>query len=172
LSQEDERVYTINLGKVLLSPDNQRAKRAINMIKEFARHHMKTEEVKLEEDVSHLVWSRGIRRPPRKIRVRMTKTDEGYVLISKYEGEEVSTEKDEKKTKPEKIKSKAHKKAKEVFANKLIGDKSWSDLSDQEKIQIEKKLAKKKGAIEKLAKKLAKQVKKDELAKVKKNRAS
>ena len=84
MSQEAERVYTINLGKVLLSPDNQRAKRAINMIKEFARHHMKTEEVKLEEDVSHLVWSRGIRRPPRKIRVRMTKTDEGYILISKY----------------------------------------------------------------------------------------
>ena len=28
----------------------------------------------------------------------MTKTDEGYVLISKYEGEEVSTEKDDKKT--------------------------------------------------------------------------
>jgi len=109
LSQEAERVYTINLGKVLLSPDNQRAKRAINMIKEFARHHMKTEEVKLEEDVSHLVWSRGIRRPPRKIRVRMTKTDEGYVLISKYEGEEVSTEKDEKKTKPEKIKSQVSK---------------------------------------------------------------
>jgi len=109
LSQEDERVYTINLGKVLLSPDNQRAKRAINMIKEFTRRHMKTEEVKLEEDVSHLVWSRGIRRPPRKIRVRMTKTDEGYVLISKYEGEEVSTEKDEKKTKPEKIKSQVSK---------------------------------------------------------------
>jgi len=109
LSQEDERVYTINLGKVLLSPDNQRAKRAINMIKEFTRRHMKTEEVKLEEDVSHLVWSRGIRRPPRKIRVRMTKTDEGYILISKYEGEEVSTEKDEKKTKPEKIKSQVSK---------------------------------------------------------------
>jgi len=109
LSQEAERVYTINLGKVLLSPDNQRAKRAINMIKEFTRRHMKTEEVKLEEDVSHLVWSRGIRRPPRKIRVRMTKTDEGYILISKYEGEEIPTEKDEKKTKPEKIKSQVSK---------------------------------------------------------------
>jgi len=28
MSQEVERVYTVNLGKVLLSPDNQRAKRA------------------------------------------------------------------------------------------------------------------------------------------------
>ena len=61
MSQESERVYTINLGKVLLSPDNQRAKRAINMIKEFTRHHMKTEEVKIEEDVSHLIWAHGIK---------------------------------------------------------------------------------------------------------------
>ena len=90
MSQDVERVYTVNLGKVLLSPDNQRAKRAVNMIKEFARHHMKTEQVKIEEDVSHLLWSRGIRHPPRKIRVRMTKTDEGYVLVSKYEAEEGS----------------------------------------------------------------------------------
>jgi len=88
MSQDVERVYTVNLGKVLLSPDNQRAKRAVNMIREFARHHMKIQQVKIEEDVSHLLWSRGIKHPPRKIRVRMTKTDEGYVLVSKYEAEE------------------------------------------------------------------------------------
>ena len=103
MSQDVERVYTVNLGKVLLSPDNQRAKRAVNMIKEFARHHMKIEQIKLEEDVSHLLWSRGIKHPPRKIRVRMTKTDEGYVLVSKYEGEEETVEKEEKKTEPQKV---------------------------------------------------------------------
>jgi len=101
--QDVERVYTVNLGKVLLSPDNQRAKRAVNMIKEFARHHLKIEQVKLEEDVSHLLWARGIKHPPRKIRVRMTKTDEGYVLVSKYEGEEESIEKEEEKTEPQKV---------------------------------------------------------------------
>ncbi|KKM64847.1 hypothetical protein LCGC14_1497300, partial [marine sediment metagenome] len=51
MSQELERVYTINLGKVLLSPNNRRAKRAINMIREFARHHMKTEDVRIDEDL-------------------------------------------------------------------------------------------------------------------------
>ena len=100
MSQEAERVYTVNLGKVLLSPDNQRAKRAINMLKEFARHHMKTEEIKLEEDVSHLLWARGIRHPPRKIRIKMTRTDDGYVLISKYEGEEEEIESKEEKPEP------------------------------------------------------------------------
>jgi len=103
MSQDVERVYTVNLGKVLLSPDNQRAKRAVNMIKEFARHHLKIEQVKIEEDVSHLLWARGIKHPPRKIRVRMTKTDEGYVLVSKYEGEEESIEKEEEKTESQKV---------------------------------------------------------------------
>jgi len=100
MSQELERVYTINLGKVLLSPDNQRAKRAINMVKEFARHHMKTQEIKIEEDLSHQIWKRGIKHPPRKIRVKMTKTDEGFILVSPYEEEveKVTQPTEEKKT--------------------------------------------------------------------------
>jgi len=91
MSQELERVYTINLGKVLLSPNNQRAKRAINMVKEFARHHMKNDQIKIEEDLSHQIWKRGIKHPPRKIRVKMTKTDEGFILVSPYE-EEIESE--------------------------------------------------------------------------------
>jgi len=105
LSQELERVYTINLGKVLLSPNNRRSKRAINMIREFARHHMKIEDVKIDEELAQQIWKRGIRHPPRKIRVRMTKTDEGFVLISPYEEEELET-KVEPKEKPKKATAK------------------------------------------------------------------
>ncbi len=99
MSLESERVYTINLGKVLLSPDNQRAKRAINMIKEFARHHMKSETIKIEEDVAHLVWSRGMRRPPRRIRVMMSTTSDGSILVSSYD-EPAGTEPAEGSTAP------------------------------------------------------------------------
>ena len=92
LSQEQlERVYTIPLGKVLLSANTHRAVRAINMIKEFARRHMKTYEIKIDEEVSHQIWARGVRSPPRKIRVKMTKTDEGHILVSSYEEEVEST---------------------------------------------------------------------------------
>lgn len=97
MSQELERVYTINLGKVLLSPDNIRAKRAINMVREFARHHMKVEDIKIEESLAHHIWSRGIKHPPRKIRVRMTKTDEGFVLVEPFEEEIESVKPEEKK---------------------------------------------------------------------------
>ena len=99
MSQELERVYTINLGKVLLSVDTHRAPRAINMIKEFARHHMKTADIRIEEDLAHQIWSKGVRSPPRKIRVRMSKTDEGYVLVSPYADEKESKDTSDKEVK-------------------------------------------------------------------------
>ncbi len=87
MSLDLERVYTINLGKALLSVDTHRATRVINMIKEFARHHMKVEDIKIEEELGRFVWARGARSPPRKIRVRMNKTDEGYILVSRFDEE-------------------------------------------------------------------------------------
>ncbi|KFM20377.1 50S ribosomal protein L31e [Marine Group I thaumarchaeote SCGC AAA799-P11] len=111
MSQELERVYTIPLGKVLLSQSQHRAVRAINMIKEFARHHMKVEDIKIEEDLAHQIWAKGIRSPPRKIRVRMSKTDEGYVLVSPYEEEIESSVTPEKET--PKVEDKVEEPAKE-----------------------------------------------------------
>ena len=84
MSQELERVYTIPLGKVLISQSQHRAVRAINMIKEFAQHHMKVEIIKIDEELAQQIWARGVRSPPRKIKVRMSKTDEGYVLVSPF----------------------------------------------------------------------------------------
>ncbi|MDH5431985.1 MAG: 60S ribosomal protein L31 [Nitrosopumilus sp.] len=100
MSQELERVYTINLGKVKLSQSQHRAVRAINIIREFAQHHMKVETIKIEEELAHEVWAKGVRSPPRKVRVRMSKTEEGYVLVSRYDEEvetKVSPEKETKK---------------------------------------------------------------------------
>ncbi len=119
MSQELERVYTINLGKVLLSVDTHRAPRAINMIKEFARHHMKTGEIRIEEDLAHQVWSKGVRSPPRKIRVRMSKTDEGYVLVSPYTDEKESKESSKEKKGSSKGKKKSSKEAKKETAKEV-----------------------------------------------------
>ena len=116
MSQEIERVYTIPLGKVKLSQSQHRAVRAINMIKEFARHHMKVEEIKIEEELSHLIWSKGVRNPPRKVRVRMSKTDEGYVLVSQYDEDVESEVVPKKETK--KIEDKVEEPAKEEPAKK------------------------------------------------------
>jgi large subunit ribosomal protein L31e len=79
------RVYTINLGRAWLTPQHKRTDRVINMIREFAEKHMKSDEVKLEQDLNRQIWSRGKTNPPRKVRVKMVKDEDGIVTVSLYE---------------------------------------------------------------------------------------
>lgn len=159
MSQEEiERVYTINLGKVLLSPKNQRAKRAINMIREFATRHMKSENVKIEEGVSHLIWSRGIRHPPRKIRVKLTKDEDDMVLISKYQEEITKTKKEEKaeeKSKEKKSAEKVEKKKTEAKPARKKTEEKPEKIKEEKSEKVkEEKLEKTKEKSDKLKGKL------------------
>ena len=79
------RVYTINLGKAWLTPEYKRTDRVANMIREFAQKHMKSEEIKLDQDLNRQIWSRGKTNPPRKVRVKMAKDEDGVVTVSLYE---------------------------------------------------------------------------------------
>lgn len=79
------RVYTINLGKAWLTPEYKRTDRVANMIREFAQKHMKSEEIKLDQDLNRQIWSRGRTNPPRKVRVKMAKDEDGVVTVSLYE---------------------------------------------------------------------------------------
>ena len=79
------RVYTINLGKAWITPQYKRTDRVINMIKEFAKKHMKSEERKIDQDLNRQIWRRGKTNPPRKVRVKMVKDEDGMVIVSSYE---------------------------------------------------------------------------------------
>jgi large subunit ribosomal protein L31e len=79
------RIYTINLGKAWLTPRYRRTDRVVNMIREFAEKHMKTNEVKLDQELNRHVWKKGKANPPRRLRVRMTKDEDGIVIVSPYE---------------------------------------------------------------------------------------
>jgi len=67
---EKERIYTIPLKKAWRVPRNKRAEKAIKVIREFIKRHLKVEEVVIGQDVNQEVWKRGIQKPPRRIRVR------------------------------------------------------------------------------------------------------
>ena len=109
VSTEDNlsRIYTINLGKAWLTPRYRRTDRVVNMIREFARKHMKSNEVKLDQELNRHVWKRGKAHPPRRLRVRMTKDEDGIVIISPYEeavkkDDDISSASDEQaESKPE-----------------------------------------------------------------------
>jgi large subunit ribosomal protein L31e len=96
----EERVYTIPLEKAWVRPPKKRAPRAMHMIRDFITKHMKLEmrveeeeekeelpKLVISKDVNEKVWSRGIQKPPRKIRVRAAKDKDGNVTVYLAEGE-------------------------------------------------------------------------------------
>jgi large subunit ribosomal protein L31e len=86
MSKSDENathVFTINLGKAWLTPQYRRTDRVINMIKEFAKRHMKNENIKIDQELNKEIWKQGKTHPPRKVRVRMS-LDDNVVLVSSY----------------------------------------------------------------------------------------
>ncbi len=66
---------------------------------------------------------------------------------------------------PEKLKARAVKQARNILLKKILKKRDKADLSFSSKHSIEKKLAKKKGAIQKIAKKLLPKVKAADRAK-------
>lgn len=77
-----ERVYTVPLSKVKSVPRQKRAPRAIRYIKEFLVQHMKADEedIKLDPSISEKVWERSIKKIPSKIKLKVTKQDDGSVI--------------------------------------------------------------------------------------------
>ena len=90
----EERFYTIPLSRALVRPPKKRAPRAMQLIKIFVTKHMKlamkvSEEEEEEElpqlviskEVNEKIWDRGIEKPPRKIKTRVTKDKDGNVTV-------------------------------------------------------------------------------------------
>jgi large subunit ribosomal protein L31e len=90
----EERTYTIPLQRALVRPPKKRAPRAMQLLKAFVTKHMKLE-VKVSEEeeeeelpqliiskeVNEKIWSKGIEKPPRRIRVRAAKDKDGNVTV-------------------------------------------------------------------------------------------
>jgi len=96
----EERIYTIPLSRAWISPRKKRTPRAVRIVRSFVQKHMKietgtkTEEEEEEagrlvisDEVNKKLWSHGIEKPPRKIRVRAVKDKEGTVTLYLAEGD-------------------------------------------------------------------------------------
>jgi large subunit ribosomal protein L31e len=93
----EERFYTIPLGKAWIVPRKKRAPKAARIVKNFVLKHMKVrteaegeeepERLVIDNEVNEKLWSRGIEKPPRKIRVRVVKDKEGVVTVLLAEGD-------------------------------------------------------------------------------------
>jgi large subunit ribosomal protein L31e len=79
---EVERVYTVPLSRAWIAARHRRTKRAVNILREFAVHHMKSSEIKIDTELNEELWKRGITKPPRRITVKMEKDEDGLVTVS------------------------------------------------------------------------------------------
>ena len=78
---EMERIYTVPLGKAWIAQKHRRSEKAIFVLKQFTERHMKPTDIVIDPSVNEAIWARGIKNPPRRIRVKMTKDNEGVVLV-------------------------------------------------------------------------------------------
>jgi len=81
----EESIYTVNFRKAWITPEYRRTNRVVGILREFAKRHMKTDDIKIDQYLNRYLWQRGKRNPPRKIRVRMTKDETDTVVVSLYE---------------------------------------------------------------------------------------
>ncbi len=79
------RIYTINFSKAWLTAKHKRTDRVVNMIREFAVKHMKSSQIKIDQELNRYIWEKGKTNPPRKVRVRIVKDEDEQVIVSLYE---------------------------------------------------------------------------------------
>ncbi|MHA2377770.1 MAG: 50S ribosomal protein L31e [Candidatus Thorarchaeota archaeon] len=78
----DERLYTVPLRKAYWTGSRlRRSNRAVRILREFVERHMKPEELVIQPEVNERIWSRGIQKPPRRIRIRATKNSDNLVRV-------------------------------------------------------------------------------------------
>jgi len=77
----DERIYIIPLAKARRGPRNKWAKKSIRFLKEYMERHFKPESLIISQEVNEKIWERGIKKPPRKLKVRATKNIDGLVVV-------------------------------------------------------------------------------------------
>jgi len=77
----EERIYTIPFRKAWATPRGKRTPHVVRMLRGFVQRHMKTEDVKISNEVNEQLWARSTKKPPRQITVRLVKDKEGKVIV-------------------------------------------------------------------------------------------
>jgi len=77
----EERIYTIPLRRAWLVSRYKRVPKAVKLVRNFVLRHMKAESIVISNDLNEELWSRGIQKPPRRIRVKAEKDKEGVVTV-------------------------------------------------------------------------------------------
>lgn len=135
----EEKIYTIPLRDAYKAPRPVRARKAITYLKGYLKKHLKTEDVLIGPGLNHEIWSRGIKKPPRKVKVTVKKEDE------KFKAELFGYKSKEKPKKEKKVKKKnLTEKAKEIIEEKKTSKPKEKREESNEEVKPEVKEPEKK----------------------------
>jgi large subunit ribosomal protein L31e len=136
-TEKIEREYIIPLRKRwAIVPRYKRTNKAVKTVKEFLVRHMKIRDkdlnkIKIDRYLNEILWQKGIRNPPSKIKVKAIKEGE----IVKVEAVEFPEKIKFKKLREEKVETSA----KEIVKKKKAEEKQEEKTEGQEKEEEEKK---------------------------------
>ncbi len=84
MAEEEEQIFVIPLRITKSVPRTKRSPRAIKAIKDYVVKHMRVDEedVWIDPMVNEEIWKRGIQNPPKNLRVKALKLEEGEVEVS------------------------------------------------------------------------------------------
>ena len=73
----EEKVLVLNLRKDLVKTW-KKSEKASRVIKKLLGRKLKSEKIKLDTELNQFVWSRGMKNPPMKVKVRVVKEGDGF----------------------------------------------------------------------------------------------
>jgi large subunit ribosomal protein L31e len=80
----DETIFTVPLWKAYRTGKYRRAKKAILVLREEVLKRLKEdgEKIVIDQKLNQKIWARGIRKPPRKLLVKLRKQEDGKILVT------------------------------------------------------------------------------------------
>ena|SRR3989338_7099503 len=141
-----EREYTISLKeKVRSVPRYKKTNKAVRTVKEFLVRHMKIydgdlNKIKIDKYLNEYLWFRGIRNPPRKVKVKARKEGE-FVKVELVDLPEKLKFKKIREEKREAQAKKSEKKKPELKPKQEKSEDKNQDGIEDKKEETEKKSA-------------------------------
>lgn len=146
--QKEERVFTIPLRKAFVTEQTNRGWKAMDITRAFLERHMKGT-AKIGKSINESVWARGIRNPPRRVRVHATREmidGESVIFaelvgteIKKPSAEDIKKREQKEKEKEKKIKDERKERKGKSEAEKIKEDKEASVARETAEVKAEEK---------------------------------
>ena len=78
----EERTVVIPLWKSYKTGNYIRTKKAVSVLKEEIFKIVKDDNFMVDSKVNEQIWAKGIKKPPRRITVRIKKQEDGKIVVT------------------------------------------------------------------------------------------